>query len=289
MALAQYLPWWAKITTKLALARLPISYDFWRKIGLFRHGEMNVPDKAIKTYDAYYQRARKYIDLPDNFHSLELGPGDSVLTGLVSRSYGAECAWLVDAGAFAETNIEACTYLLEKLKSVGRQVPDISKPQNLESLLENANVKYLTNGTSSLCEIPDHSVDFCWSQVVLEHVPYLEFPEFVAQLHRVLSKDGIGVHSIDFRDHLGGGLNNLRFSERLWESSLFHNSGFYTNRIRPRVMIDMFKAAGFDVEIIHEMRWPQMPISRSSLAEPFKGYVDEDFMVREIEIITRPK
>ncbi len=31
-------PWWAKIGSKLVLARLPIPYALWRGIGIFRYG-----------------------------------------------------------------------------------------------------------------------------------------------------------------------------------------------------------------------------------------------------------
>lgn len=289
MGVISRLPWWAKLGAKLTLSRLPVPYGFWRGAGLFRHGEMNVPARALKTFETYYRRATAHVQLGPGFRSLELGPGDSVLSGLVARAYGASHVWLVDAGAFADTNVLACREMVEMLRAQGKAVPNIDDATCLPEVLQRAGVEYLTQGTASLVSIPDASVDFFWSQVVLEHVPRDEFPGFLQELRRIVSPGGIGAHSIDFRDHLGGGLNNLRFSNATWEGRAFRCSGFYTNRIRPREMLTMFAEAGFDVELVGQTRWPEMPIRRDRLAREFHALPDEDFMVAEIEIIVRPK
>jgi SAM-dependent methyltransferase len=288
MGVIARLPWWVKLCAKLVLARLPISYSIWRRVGLFRHGEMNVPARAVNTFDAYYRRANDRSPLAPGFRSLELGPGDSVLSGVVARAYGASKAWLVDAGAFADTDVSACRETVQLLRTKGKVAPDISDALTVAEVLRRSGVEYLTEGTASLASIPDASVDFFWSQVVLEHVPRLEFPRFLQELRRIVAPGGIGAHSIDFRDHLSGGLNNLRFSEATWESRAFQ-SGFYTNRLRPREMLAMFTQAGFDVEIVGQTRWAKMPIRRDQLAPQFHALPDEDFMVAEIEIIVRPK
>lgn len=289
VGLAHKMSWWIKLTLKLILARLPVGYGFWRRLGLFRHGEMNVPERAIDTFHAYHERACRFVTLPDTFKCLELGPGDSVLSGLVARAYGAERAWLVDAGQFADTDVGACRRVLDLLRARGRAVPDLGDAADLNAVLDRAGVDYLTNGTESLAEIPDGTIDFFWSQVVLEHVPRAEFRRFIEELRRVVTADGIGVHSVDFRDHLGGGLNNLRFSEAVWEGELFKSSGFYTNRIRPSEMLAVFEEAGFSVALLDETRWPEMPLARASLAPAFRTFSDDDLMIAEMEIVLRPK
>ncbi len=288
MGLAARLPWWAKLSAKLILARLPLSYDFWRAFGLFRHGEMNVPEHAIGTYRRYHEKACEYSTLAPGFQSLELGPGDSVLSGLVARAFGAQRAWLVDAGAFADTDVAACRRVLDLMRAEGRDVPELAHAESLSQVLDQANVNYLTGGTASLSEIPDNSIDFFFSQVVMEHVPREEMADLLKQLRRIARKEAVGVHSIDFRDHLGGALNNLRFSGAVWESRLFKNSGFYTNRIRPGEMIAMFEDAGFRVELIGETRWPQIPTARNRLSRAFATLPDDELLVAEIEIVVRP-
>jgi SAM-dependent methyltransferase len=289
MGVITRLPWWAKLVAKLVLARLPVPYGLWRRLGLFRHGKMNVPELALKAFDTYYQRAISHANLSPGFCSLELGPGDSILSGLAARAYGAKRVWLVDAGVYAETDVEACRRMAALLEQEGRLLPDLSGARTLAEVIEHAGIDYLSSGVASLAAIPDCSIDFFWSKVVLEHVAREEFVDLLRELRRVVTPNSVGVHGIDFRDHLGGGLSNMRFSSGIWETHLFRNSGFYTNRIRPSEMLAMFADAGFDVDLIGQTRWPTMPIPRGQLAREFQALSDEDFMVAEIEIILRPR
>ena len=288
MGMISRLPWWAKLYAKLVLARLPVPYSLWRKLKLFRHGEMNDPARAIRTYENYYYRARENACIAPGYNVLELGPGDSILSGLVARSMGASQAWLVDAGAFADTDVAACHRTLALLKQAGHADLSIYDLTSIDEVLKRANVTYLTHGTASLTDIPDASIDFFWSQVVLEHVPLDEFPEFLQHLRRIVKPHGIGVHSVDFRDHLSNALDNLRFSSETWEGRIFRNSGFYTNRIRPGAMLELFKKAGFDVEVVAETNWLKIPTPRSAMAMPFRELPDAELRLAEYEVILRP-
>jgi SAM-dependent methyltransferase len=282
------IPWWAKVCAKLLLARLPIPYSLWRKIKIFRHGDMNAPEHAIRTFEKYLSRAREHSNLPMDFTVLELGPGDSILSGLVARSMGAAKAWLVDAGAFADTDPIACQRTLTLLKQAGHIDLNIYDVTSVSEILERTNVTYLTRGTASLTDIPDASIDFFWSQVVLEHVPLNEFPEFLRQLRRIVKPNGIGVHSVDFRDHLSNGLNNLRFSSETWEGPMFRRSGFYTNRIRPGAMLALFREADFEVAVLEETYWPEIPTPRYAMARPFRDLSETELRLAEYEVLLKP-
>ncbi|HBS04629.1 MAG TPA: methyltransferase [Leptospiraceae bacterium] len=283
------IPWWLRIAAKIVLFRLPVPYSVWQKIGLFRHGETNLPRRAIDTFDKYYQKAVERGMSTKGFTSLELGPGDSVLTGFVARAYGAQRVYLLDAGRFAAADMNGYKTLYRELQKAPIALSSPESTESLEDLLTANSVTYLTNGIRSLSEIPAGSVDFFWSQVVLEHIPEAEFFDFFVGLRRVLKDGAIGVHSIDFRDHLGGGLNNLRFSKKLWEKNWFSRSGFYTNRLRPRQMLELLGLAGFQVEVLSELRWDQMPIRRRDLASEFRSLEDSDFLIAELDILLRPK
>jgi len=104
---------------------------------------------------------------------------------------------------------------------------------------------------------------------VLEHVRKHEFLDTMRECFRVLTVEGVASHRVDLKDHLGGSLNNLRFSERIWESEFFVNSGFYTNRIRFPEMISLFKNAKLRVEIGDIRRWERLPVKRQSLSNRF--------------------
>jgi hypothetical protein len=81
--------------SKILLSRLPISYDLWRRTSLFRHGAMDVPQRALEAVRSMIQAAG-YGERFDGLSVLELGPGDSLATALIAHALGARQAVLVD-------------------------------------------------------------------------------------------------------------------------------------------------------------------------------------------------
>lgn len=288
MGVVHNLPWWAKLSAKLMLSRLPVPYGFWRRLGLFRHGDMDDPARALAAFRANFEKANAVRGLPAAFNSLELGPGDSILSGIVAKAYGGARVYLVDTGAYAQTDMRACVSLAGSLRADGRPLPDISDCRSIAEVLRRCGISYLTRGTASFADIPDASIDFFWSQAVLEHVVLEELPTLLKELRRVVRRDAIGIHGVDFKDHLGGSLNNLRFSQRVWESAVFRNSGFYTNRIRFSGMIKLFEHSGFKVTVAHKHTWSQLPLIPRRMAPPFGGMAEEELRVAEAEFVIRP-
>jgi hypothetical protein len=76
---------------------------------------------------------------------------------------------------------------------------------------------------------------------------------------------------VDLRDHLGGGLNNLRFSPGLWESDFFARSGFYTNRLGFEEMRAIFKRTHGDVTITVKSTWEVLPLARERMHRSFRS------------------
>ena len=135
--------------------------------------------------------------------------------------------------------------------------------------------------------MPSASVDFIWSHAVLEHVRKREFLDTMRECRRILKSGGICSHQIDLRDHLGGALNNLRFSERVWESEIVAMSGFYTNRIWFGEMLSLFGQAGFEVEVGDVHRWARLPTPRKRLAREFRTVSDKDLLVADFSVLLR--
>jgi len=159
----------------------------------------------------------------------------------------------------------------------------------LAGLLKACNAHYGTEGVNSLRQIPDGTVDFIWSQAVLEHIRMHEFHDTMLELRRVLRPDGVCSHSIDLKDHIGGALNNLRFSKELWESDFMAHSGFYTNRIRYNEMLDLFNIAGFEVNVIHLDRWDKMPTRHYSFSKEFRNLSEDEFRICGFDVVLRPR
>jgi SAM-dependent methyltransferase len=279
-----FIPWWAKITAKVVLSRLPIEYKLWKDIGLFSHGYMEQPNYAYGVFKKHFDRAKPKV----GFVSIEIGPGDSLFSAMISLAFGGSKSYLVDTKAFANKNILPYHAMAEYLKQKTLTVPNFDGLQSLKDILDSCHSEYMTFGLSSLKLIPDKSVDFIWSHAVLEHVRRSEFDETMKELRRIIRDDGVCSHGVDLRDHLGGHLNNLRFSERIWEADFMANSGFYTNRIQYSQMVDIFQKAGFHVELIETDRWNSLPTPRSKLSQEFTHLSDEELCISTFSVVLKP-
>ncbi|XOV82861.1 MAG: methyltransferase domain-containing protein [bacterium] len=280
----QWVPWWARIVAKLALSRLPVGYHSFASRGIFRHGHMDSPAYALRIIQQHLQHldptrsAQGYV-------ALELGPGDSVGSALIAHASGASHCYLVDAGAFAMTDITFYQRFAEELRALGVACVDINECSSVEEVLTTCGGTYLTSGLASLQQIPDNSIDFIWSQAVLEHLRVNEFTPTMKELKRILKPQGIASHRIDLKDHLGGSLNNMRIPGRLWEQEWMASSGFYTNRIRYSGMLNAFRDSGFEVEIVAVDRWQEPPITRRKLAAEFQHLSRDDLRISGFHVV----
>ncbi len=291
-------PWWLKLGAKIALARLPIPYAVWKRLGVFEHGDMNQPQRALGTFLEHARKADvlgqctvgpQFRIQGDDYAVLELGPGDSLFTAVIARSLGASKTWLVDAGSFATIAIQAYAKLIHYLGEQGYRVPRMESAETAWDILKDCQAEYLSEGVASLARVSSSSVDYCFSNAVLEHIPKGDFPLLAAELVRVMKPDGVSVHRVDLKDHLGGHLNNLRFAEVTWEGDLFRKSGFYTNRIRYKEMVALFDKAGFDCQFPRVVRWETLPTPRVKLDEAFRDLSDDDLLVSGFDVVLRRK
>lgn len=286
MGFKQIVPWWAKIPTKILLSRLPFGYRFWQQANLFKHGDMEDVAYAIKVFQRHCVRA----SLPNRgseYVVVEIGPGDTLFSAINAVAFGATCSYLIDVGAFARTDLTLYRKLISELRGLGAPVGGLDKAESLQDLLTMCHATYLVGGIGSFRELPDASVDFVFSQAVLQHVRLPDFPRLLSEMRRVLKPQGVCSHEVDLRDCLGGKLNNLRFSERLWESDFMACSGFYTNRIRFKEMLNCFSSAGFRYEVIRKRFFEQLPTPRMRMSIPFRNLEDNDLMVSDFDVVLR--
>lgn len=281
--LGAWVPWWGKILAKLLLARLPVPYSIWRRLGVFLHGSMGDPAYAWRVFTLHLTHFLELNDgkLPEVV--LELGPGDSAYSGAFGAALGVRRTYLVDVGPYLSWNAasreKVSTFLCEAH-------PGLALPPGPG--LEGIRTDYLTSGLDSLRSLPEASVDLIWSQAVLEHLPRQAFPAFLAEMRRIIRPDGVLSHRVDLKDHLGGGLNNLRFAESTWESPWFQNSGFYTNRLRRRELLSAFTQAGFEIVLAEEETWPQLPTPRKRLNERYRSLSETELLVSGMNLVLRP-
>ena len=284
MDIKQKIPWWMKIIIKLILSRIPLDYSMWRNI-IFKHGSMLDPSYAYNIFLKHYLNSTN----KSNLVVLELGPGDSIYSAMISYSFGASHTYLIDTDNYASENLNHYLQMAEYLNKNGKSFPSIKNIKSLQKLLKICNAEYLTEGLASLKTIPDNSIDLIWSEAVIEHIQLSDFETILIELKRILKSDGLFSSRIDLRDHLEDSLNNLRFTEEIWESKFMKKSGFYTNRIRYSEMLDIFKKIGFKVDATIIQTWDRLPISRTKLSRKFRDLSDKDLCVSVFDVLLQKK
>lgn len=252
-------PWYVKLGVKLGLAAVGVHGARARFLGLARPSfGASDPTKLFGTPQAWFERAAEVLGRRPR-SLLEIGPGRMVLRAPLLAGLGAERIWFVDPADSAPH--EAGPYLAAA--STGRvhgiMAPDLSGCADRAAILARSGARLLIGGPSALAAIPDGSIDLVVSEAVLEHVRREDLAPLMAQLRRVTAPDGMGLHIVDFQDHLGGGLQHLRFSDRFWASPLVGRAGIYVNRLGLSAMAGRFRRAGFAVEVTEAVVWPKRP------------------------------
>lgn len=192
---------------------------------------------------------------------------------------------MVDVAPFARRDVASYREMVSYLCDCGFEVSEFRDCRSIEGFLEVCSAEYLIEGLTSLKQIPTKTVDFIWSQAVLEHIRRNDFLPILRELRRVQNPDGLGSHRIDLRDHLADALNNLRFRERIWESDFMSRSGFYTNRIRYAEMLEFFRQAGFGVDVTKADRWPQVPTAPQKMVAPFRYLPEQELTISGFDVL----
>src|SRR6266849_2357448 len=284
MIVKQRIPWQLKIALKLVLSRVPLNYHLWKKAGLFELGAMERPEYALSVFRRHFEAAT-FARKTGEFTALEVGPGDSLCSALIAHTFGASRTYLVDMGAFASTDLAPYRRLASHLCELGLQPPNLENCSSLEQVMAACSAEYLTEGLASFRKIPPASVDFIWSHAVLGHVRRNDFLPTLLELRRIQRPDGVCSHHTGFGDILGGKMIDLRFSDRVWESSFMANSGFYTNRLRYQEVLRLFRQAGFEPEILKVTRWKTLPTPRRKMAQPFASLPEQELQVSGLDVV----
>jgi len=280
------IPWFIKIALKIIIARLPFNiHIFWRNIGIFRHGNMDDASYVFSNFMTLFNFASIDTKNCNGLNFLEVGAGDSIGSGVVASNFGMS-SFIIDVDSFATKDTKFYKKIITELDSSNSNNPKESFT-SYEEMCEKLDITYLTEGTSSFKKIDDNSIDIIISQACLEHVRKKEFELFMNENFRVCKKGAISVHSIDFKDHLEYSLNNLRFSEKIWESEFMSSSGFYTNRLRYCDMKELFLKSGFEIIKEDLSTWNELPMKKAKCNLDFINYDESDLLVKEAIVVLK--
>jgi hypothetical protein len=281
----KFTPWQLRIVAKIGVKQLHLSYGFLRLLGLTLHGGMERPQYA---FDSFMQHFSYAPSIHKGFTVLELGPGDSLSSGVIAHTLGVSKSYLVDVGSYAKRNVGCYSQLIQFLREKGFDTSDFVNCRSFIDYMRECNCEYLTSGLVSLRNIPDSSIDFIWSNVVLEHVKKSQFLETLVELRRIIKSSGVSSHVMDLGDHMSGSLNHLRISNQLWNSRLISMSNL-PNRIMFQEALGNFRLAGFEPKIVRIRRWSELPVPKRNMAKEFQAMSDEDLRVWEFQVLLYPK
>ncbi len=145
----------------------------------------------------------------------------------------------------------------------------------------------MSEGPASLRGLPNSSVDFLFSNAVLQKVARAEVLALLVEMRRVTRSNGFSSHSIDLRDALDDRLNHLQFPEHVWDSAGSHRSGRYTNRYRFSEWLALFGQAGFKVDVPEIDRWDLLPISPAQIDPALRDFTEDDLCVKSFRATLR--
>ena len=282
--------WRLKILFKIFYSTLRIPYSISKKLGINKWGKMDQYQYSQHIFWGHIKNASKHVNV---IHPslMEIGCGDCLSTSVYSKFLGAKSVCLVDAGEYATKDLNVYKNLFEKMSEDSQSSPEIDwqKICTFDDFLKAFNTKYMTNGLRSLNSIPDNSFDYIFSHSVLEHVRLVELGPMIKEIYRVLKPGGVMSHNIDYKDHLANSINHLRFSEKIWESSLFIKSSFYTNRVPAIEMHKLFAELGLDFLYEGFGKWNPLPLDKTLLDKSFRPYADSNAIVPTSSFIAKKR
>jgi hypothetical protein len=147
-------------------------------------------------------------------------------------------------------------------------------------------------GDARRLDLPDRSVDFIFSESVLMHMPMHLITAVLSECRRVISEDGMMIHSI--------GLSDLysRFDPRITEFNMYRFSGAvwrivnspleYQNRLRVSDYRLLHQRAGFEIRREESAKGNVSRLRRVRLHDDFRRYSTDDLLVTYTWLVSVP-
>jgi hypothetical protein len=243
-------PWPIKFGAKLLLGAARLDYRVLKRTHIVEHGKMEDAEFSARVFNRHVVAPLLARGLVAEGALVELGPGDSVASGLLGRAFGFSRVALVDTSAYADLRPCVVNRLnIELNTALPMVVPDASTSEVLE-YLSDLGIEYLTGGLRALRELAPGSVRHAFSNSVLQHVYLGELTETIRALGEVHAVDSLCSHLIKFTDHFSGGFLNHRFPEWFMESGWVKRAHLYTNRVSATEFLELFESAGFELDTV---------------------------------------
>lgn len=258
-----------------------------------------------KYYNTYFRICQKPPEI-----LLELGPGRS---GGILQFFlysGSKNAYSVDPFPMLDFKPFLFFESLKQMNLIGDVFSFLSGGKSLDLIwkeprelekgkkygIANGVLEHSTNHAGENINLPDSSVDYVYSNAVLEHVISPE--ETLKEIKRVLKPGGITAHQVDLRDHrdFSKPLEFLKYSKEDWEKELNeikkHDPSNHMNRWRFFDWFSCLKKMDFEIlDFVSNMEADEMYLknSKKDFNSDYQNLSEKDAASISIFFIARKK
>jgi hypothetical protein len=137
---------------------------------------------------------------------------------------------------------------LDRLDRIAALAADFS----LGALLDACSIRYVAPGDAAKTALADGAIDFHVSYEVLEHIPGPVLHAILEEGSRIVARDGLFLHKVDFSDHFSHSdasiskINFLKYGDRAF-AALAGNRYMYMNRLRVDDFLKLYAESGHRV------------------------------------------
>jgi hypothetical protein len=244
----------------------------------------------------------KHMSIPlDSAKFYEFGAGVTLIGPLTFYCMGVEKQTLVDLHWLLRRELvnHAIRFLRNADNAPFRRKP-VPLPDRLTSgelteyLKSTYGIDYNAPCDARNTHYDSGSFDVVTSKAVFEHVPGIDIPAILAECHRLLAAKGLAAFRTDYQDHYSycdsrvSIYNFLRYSDAQWRR--YSPALNYTNRLRHREYLSLFRAAGFEIvaDNTYDIRdEDRVSLRMIPLSARFAGYSEDELALRGAHTVLR--
>lgn len=280
--------------TKNMIAGIPLVRHYKERVSRQRFKSLEDIYRPIRLFKDLISRSQGRLDITDKV-VLEVGPGNSMGMGLLFLAYGAKKVYLVDRFKHIFWDDYDGIYYKNFLSEISNQ--DVPNRSVVKEALRIKNGKIILNpdlleyhlADATRIPLENSSVDFLFSNAVLEHVRHIELA--VQEFARVTKDGGFNIHEVDLRDHFFSKepLRLLSYSGWLWDFMTCNRPG-YSNRLRYSDYCKMFESNKFVIErLLYTRSIEQTQVTSLKLSSKFKKCPLEELSILAFWMLLKRK